>query len=140
MSDYLNHYEATRRNDLYRGPFGPVRRALDKQASKLGQSGRHALFLKRIIDTNDIGLDVERKVLEIGAGDGWAISFKHPKLALHAIDRGNNYEEQFRKEGVAFVSMDVDGARLPYDSETFDLISLNHIIEHISMPRRSSAR
>lgn len=71
-----------------------------------------------------------RKVLEIGTGSGY-MSAHFAKAAgqsgsLSSVDVVDQREV---KEGYAFQL--VDGVKLPFANETFDVVISNHVIEHV---------
>ena len=131
--NYLECYKGTRSIDLYKGSAGFLRRTLDIRARRMLQQNRHALFFKRILDKNNITLYQKIRVLEIGCGDAKSISYSHPNIERHAIDKGETFRVELENRGIKFVCKDVDTAnlKLPYEEGSFDIVLLNHIIEHI---------
>lgn len=129
--DYLIEYQRSGKVDLSVGIGGWVRRRLDRKAVLLGQYDRHALFLPRVFQLAKLGLDKPLVVLEIGCGNGRAISYHHPKIEYIAVDRGTVFEPELKRRGVKFYKADVSTQSLPLDSCSINLIVLNHLIEHI---------
>ncbi len=132
QDNYLKEYERAVSKDLSRGPGGSLRRMLDRKAVRAGQRDRHALFLKRVLGITGIGEGERIKVLEIGCGDGKAISYTSPAVEYYAIDRGGLYRDDLEKRGVRFTEMDVAHSPLPFPERFFDVIMLNHLIEHLA--------
>lgn len=130
-NQYLEEYHKTYSQDLYRGPSGWLRRQLDLQAARSGQDDRHALFLPRVFDL--IGLDSAQplEVLDIGCGDGKMISYAAPNIVYSAVDRGDVYQTSLESRGIRFTMMDIESGPLPYPDNAFDLVMMNHLIEHV---------
>ncbi|MEH3113604.1 class I SAM-dependent methyltransferase [Pedobacter terrae] len=81
-----------------------------------------------------------QKVLEVGAGDGSILHFLnewHFATALYAleiaqsgVDLINDRKLPNLKEAQTF-----DGYKIPYDDNTFDLVILAHVLEHVEHER-----
>lgn len=130
--DYLAEYRRAVSIDLSRGVGGWFRRRLDRKALACGQRDRHALFIPRVLELGDLSLTKAITILEIGCGNGWAISYRHPKVRFIAVDRGSLYRNELEAQGVEFHETDVATELIPVNEGTVDLIILNHLIEHIS--------
>lgn len=130
-NNYLEEYRKTNSRDLYRGLGGWMRRMLDQQAAKSQQADRHSLFMRRVLEVVALEADVPLKVMDIGCGDGKAISFDAPNISYYAIDRGDVYRTRLEARGVDFRVLDVEQNPLPFEDDFFDIVMLNHVIEHI---------
>ena len=132
-NEYLEQYDQQLKQELGKGISGWLRKIMDRRAQAMGQRDRHALFLKRVLEMTGLStINKSIKVLEIGCGNGWAISYFSPNIECYAIDIGNFYGESLKNRGVKFVTLDVNENNLPYQDQVFDLVMLNHVIEHIS--------
>ncbi len=70
-------------------------------------------------------------VCEIGGADGWAISCNSKNIMKKTmIDSDNMYERSLRKAGMNFIHARLGANELKLRSQ-FDLVILNHVIEHI---------
>ena len=130
-SNYLQYYERLLSVGLNRGVSGWLRRRLDRRAQKCGQTGRHALFLPRVFELLNISLKSHRTVLDIGSGNGWAISYQDKQVRYIAVDNSAFYRDDLEARGIEFYEADVGSMPLPVGESSIDLIILNHLIEHI---------
>lgn len=76
-------------------------------------------------------------ILEVGCGDGSLLldlRHRHPQLGLTGMDFSVSAEtkDQFKKHGVELILCRVEDAILK--PETFDLIIMNQLIEHVADP------
>ena len=132
-NEYLEQYDQQLKQELNRGPAGWFRKMIDRRAQAIGQPDRHALFLKRVLELAGLNpINKPIRILEIGCGNGWAISYISTNIEYYAIDRGDFYGESLKNKGVKFLILDVNENNLPYEDRFFDLVMLNHVIEHIS--------
>ena len=130
---YLEHYERTQAPASGHGPSGWLRRALDRRARALGQTDRHALFLRRVLEL--AGLAEERgelRVLDVGCASGLALSYVAPALSAFGVDRDDHYAARLEALGIDFRVADVGAEPLPFEDGFFHLVMLNHIIEHVA--------
>lgn len=130
-NDYLAEYQRINSVPLSRGVKGRLRGLLDRKARRDGQDDRHGLFMPRVLALSGLSLAQPITVLEIGCGNGWAISYRHPSIQYIAMDRGSLLKPELEKRGIAFHEVDVARETLPVDSGSVDLVMLNHLIEHI---------
>jgi 2-polyprenyl-3-methyl-5-hydroxy-6-metoxy-1,4-benzoquinol methylase len=82
-------------------------------------------------------LENQSHVLEIGSGDGSLLldlKSRYPHLELTGIDMvfPESARIQFRNRGIRFIESRIEDVDLP--SETFDLVIMNQIIEHLPDP------
>jgi len=133
INTYLENYRRIVSRDLSRGLGGAVRSYLDAKASRQGQPNRHAFFLKRILDllTPD-SLVSPKNILEVGCGNGWALSYRSSNISCYAVDNGTTFQADLESRGVEYHSLNISSSTLPFSQDYFDLIMLNHVIEHIT--------
>lgn len=130
--DYLAHYERSLSQGPGWGPAGWLRRLMDRQARARGQADRHALFLPRVLELAGLvesGRPLE--ILEVGAGNGWALGYRSPGVRYTAIDRADRFKADLEARGIAFHLLDAGTEALPLADGTVDLVLMNHVIEHI---------
>ncbi|MDR1064505.1 MAG: class I SAM-dependent methyltransferase [Azoarcus sp.] len=130
--NYLADYRESCDVDLSRGLSGYIRNRLDNMAVRKNQPDRHALFLPRVCNLFGLSLEKQLTVMEIGCGNGWAISYQSPKVKYIAIDRGSVFRTDLESRGIEFHEADVETTPLPIANQSVDLILLNHVIEHIA--------
>lgn len=102
---------------------------------RIGLSHRHEYYLYRLVQT--IPASNQVRILEIGAGSGWSLSFDRPNLEKYVIDQDDYYKGQIEDKGCKFLSANIERINisdLPPDFKHFDLIILNHVIEHVHDP------
>ncbi|MCO5337975.1 class I SAM-dependent methyltransferase [Delftia tsuruhatensis] len=70
------------------------------------------------------------KVLEIGTGSGWIANYfgKHSSLQCEVV-AVDIFDNRQIFEGYEYIQ--VQGVKLPFDPENFDLVISNHVIEHV---------
>ncbi|MDR1229443.1 MAG: class I SAM-dependent methyltransferase, partial [Azoarcus sp.] len=132
FDNYLADYRKSCDVDLSRGLSGYLRKRLDNMAVKEKQPNRHALFLPRVYSLFGLSLEKQLTVMEIGCGNGWAISYRNPKIKYIALDRGSVFRTDLESRGIEFHEADVETTPLPVANQSVDLILLNHVIEHIA--------
>lgn len=72
-------------------------------------------------------------VLDIGAGSGRDLSIAKdiaPQAVLNAIEVYPAYADQLRAKGINVSSIDLERNILPFDSESFDVVIANQVLEH----------
>lgn len=130
---YLEQYERHMGSPGYGGPAGWLRRLLDRRAARMGQRDRHALFLHRVLALAGLsGAEGAVRVLEVGCGSGWALTYEAPGVRYAAVDLGDRFAAALRARGIDFHIADAGREPLPFAAGAFDLVLLNHIIEHIA--------
>ncbi|MGV8877527.1 MAG: class I SAM-dependent methyltransferase [Sphingobacteriaceae bacterium] len=80
------------------------------------------------------------KVLEVGAGDGSILSFlDHDDFAseIYALEIAENAVEHIRNRNLKNLkeAKKFDGYHIPYEDDTFDLVILSHVLEHVEYER-----
>lgn len=131
-NEYLAEYDRAIPKDLSRGIGGRLRARLDAKARALGQRDRHALFLPRALEVCGLRADREMTIMEIGCGNGGAISYRHPSIRYVAVDIGPHFREMLERDGIEFIEANVEHDKIARPDASFDLIMLNHLIEHVS--------
>lgn len=80
-----------------------------------------------------------RDVLDLGSGEGEAAVEIH-KLTnanVRCVDVSEVAVQASRKRGFDAHQVDINSERLPFDDETFDLVYLTEVIEHLVRPDRA---
>ncbi|AMW34566.1 class I SAM-dependent methyltransferase [Haematospirillum jordaniae] len=137
MSDYkgyLAYYRSTLSTHKPRLIGGFFRSLLDAKAQKMGQSSRHALFLDRVLSLCSKGNSGDITVLEVGPGDGWALSLHRSGLRRIGIDQGDDFACTLKEKGIEFYRVNIETESLPLEDKTVDVIMMNHVIEHLADP------
>lgn len=137
MSDnkgYLSYYKSTLASRKPRWMGGIFRALLDAKAQKMGQVGRHALFLERVLSLCSKENYREITVLEVGLGDGWALSLNRPGLRRIGIDQSDDLASTLKEKGIEFHRANIESDNLPLEEESVDVIMMNHVIEHLANP------
>ena len=81
-----------------------------------------------------------KKVLEVGAGDGSILKILADQSfapELHAVEISESGVEHIKTRNISNLkSVQIfDGYRLPFDDNSFDLIILSHVLEHVEHER-----
>jgi ubiquinone/menaquinone biosynthesis C-methylase UbiE len=81
-----------------------------------------------------------KKVLEVGAGDGSILKLLSDQgfaSEYHAVEISGSGVEYIKSRGIKDLrSVEVfDGYKLPFDNDSFDLIILSHVLEHVEHER-----
>jgi len=81
-----------------------------------------------------------KKVLEVGAGDGSILKFLSEQNfapEYHAVEISESGVEHIKARNIANLkSVQIfDGYRLPFEDNSFDLIILSHVLEHVEHER-----
>lgn len=141
MSDgadkYLTRYARTGRpgrTGLLASPAALLRERLDLMAQATGQVDRFALFLQRAAQLCGHTIDDHYTVLDLGAADGWALTFNRPGLRRVAIDASDVFARDLAAKEIEFHKCDIATERLPIDTGEADLVMMHHVIEHIRDP------
>lgn len=131
-NEYLAEYDRAIPADLSRGIGGYLRARLDAKARALGQRDRHALFLPRALEVCGMRTEQPLTIMEIGCGNGGAISYKHPSIRYVAVDIGPYFRDALEQDGIEFIEANVEHDKITRPDGSVDLIMLNHLIEHVS--------
>jgi len=81
-----------------------------------------------------------KKVLEVGAGDGSILKYLSDQNfapEYHAVEISDSGVDRIRQRnipGVKSVQL-FDGYRLPFEDNSFDLVILSHVLEHVEHER-----
>ncbi len=78
-----------------------------------------------------IALDRRLSLLDVGCSQGQITQTLAPRFGL--VVGVDFADEEGRREGFHFVR--ADGCRLPLRSGTFDVLLLNHVLEHVRLPQ-----
>lgn len=141
MSDadrYLQHYRRTRgaqRSGWLRQPAAYLRDRLDAKAQALSQADRFALFLPRALELCGVADTGALTVMELGAGDGWALRYARSGIERIAVDASDAFAAELAALGIAFHKRDIGREALPAADGSVALVMMNHVIEHITDPR-----
>jgi SAM-dependent methyltransferase len=130
---YLEHYERTQAPVSERGAAGWLRKRLDRRARAMGQADRHALFLHRVLALAELAARSDDvRVLDVGCASGLALGYRAPNLRAFGVDRDDHYAARLEAAGITFHVADVATEPLPFEDGFFDLVMLNHVIEHVA--------
>jgi len=92
----------------------------------ISRGSSRARFLKRHAQVN--------RVLELGCGSGSNLIFLNhinPHLELHGVDI---QDSDGLPAFVCFRQLDLETGSLPYENDSFDLILMVHVLEHLHNP------
>ena len=104
----------------------------DKRWQKQGQKNRHAYLLQRVLNLANIKLDKCLNVMEIGGGDGTFLTLENDHLVKTLVDIDNYFEGPLTARGIKFAKCDLSSDEPNiFKNDEFDLIAMNHVIEHI---------
>ena len=130
---YLESYEKQRLSNVS-GLRKYFINYLDRKWKSKGQVNRFAYLLQRSLDLT--GLDLEKSnlnVLEIGGGDGVYFTFKKNNINKTIIDIDDHFKDALESQGIKFFQHDLSKKGLfDISDNSFDLIAMNHLIEHIA--------
>lgn len=81
-----------------------------------------------------------KKVLEVGAGDGSILHYLNENNfgeELHALEIAQSGVDQIKKRNLARLKdvQTFDGYKIPYPDDSFDLVILAHVLEHVEHER-----
>jgi SAM-dependent methyltransferase len=80
------------------------------------------------------------KVLDVGAGEGWAMDyFKRNKCDYYAVEAVPNLAESIRERGGKIIGSTIFDDCPDYE-EYFDIIVFRHVIEHLLNPKEALLR
>lgn len=131
---YLEMYGKTFSHAPYKIHVRFFQNLLTRKANSLGYKHRHELFLPRVLSLFKIETNVKLKILEIGIGNGWTMRYNSTNIEKYGIDKGSTFQNELESRNIKFNALDVEKDEFPYDNNFFDIIMLNHVIEHIVNP------
>jgi SAM-dependent methyltransferase len=133
---YLTFYSRVNRirAGILASPATMLRDRLDAKAHQMGHHDRFSLFLPRAATICGLAIDDCHSVMELGAGNGWALRYRKDGLKRIAVDAAANFASEFARDGVEFHAADISRDRLPATDGAIDLIMMNHVIEHVADP------
>lgn len=70
-------------------------------------------------------------LLDIGAGNGEMLYNSRAEKII-VFDRDNYFEEEFYEDGIKFYKLDVSNDLFPLKDNSVDVITINHVIEHLA--------
>ena len=77
-----------------------------------------------------------KKLLDIGSGSGqFLYEMKQFDMKLYGLEPGNFDKESAKKQGLNIKNADLLKARYP--KEYFDIITINHVLEHVPDPAKN---
>ena len=76
------------------------------------------------------------KVLDVGAGSGEDLlnikdRLSSKRVSLYAVETYPPYIEVLRKNGIEVASINIERESLPFSDNSFDLIVVNQVMEHV---------
>jgi methionine biosynthesis protein MetW len=78
-----------------------------------------------------------KNILDIGCGDGAfdkILIKEFPQVVLYGVDISHEAVSICKKEGINAVELDVSNQPLPFDENSFDVVILLDVIEHLINP------
>jgi len=103
---------------------------------ELIEAKRSEICYNLIIDliTNKINRRGRKKILDIGCGDGsFIIKFKK-YCELFGVDISSKANKIAKEAGVDAYKVDVSCEKLPFEDESFDIVYMGDVIEHLLNP------
>jgi 2-polyprenyl-3-methyl-5-hydroxy-6-metoxy-1,4-benzoquinol methylase len=87
----------------------------------------HIFMLEKVLDNISTK---DKKILDIGAGDGYILK-KTKSKNLTALDLSEDNILHLQKNNIETYKLDISSDELPFKNGTFDIIIMNEVIEHI---------
>lgn len=126
--DYLANNPVRRERGLPRRMIVGI---LDKLILDEGMKSHYELYLKHFL--RYVSGDSPVDVCDVGGADGWAISYESDRIrSKTVVDVDDEYKKLLEKKGVSFVKAELGRKKIPLPNASFDLVILNHVIEHVS--------
>ncbi|MCX6709106.1 MAG: class I SAM-dependent methyltransferase [Candidatus Woesearchaeota archaeon] len=122
--EYLKYNLQRKRNSFFRNLIIKI------ICRKRKVYSHYTLYLAHFIDLLKLK-DKKISVCEIGGADGWAISYTNKNVTNKTmIDCDNTYGNLLEKQGINFIHTKLGDGKTEINKK-FDLVILNHVMEHI---------
>lgn len=130
MTGYLQAYEDQHLKNG-RGLRAMFLDHLDRRAQRIGQYNRHSMFLPRVLRNAGLSRQRPLRVLDIGIGNGYTLSYRDPQITKFGVDLSDHFQAELTRHNIELLIANVGKENIPMPDGSFDLIMLNHLIEHI---------
>ncbi len=74
------------------------------------------------------------KIVDIGGANGSYLAYHNKNTERFIIDLDDLYSEELKSKGVHFKKCDLEKDELPFETNSVDLIMMNHVLEHLRDP------
>jgi len=126
IKNYLFRSEKMKKNDFYEREE-VIHEIVEARRSEICYN-----LMKRLITKTCEGR--KKKILDIGCGDGsFIVKFKEDCEAF-GLDISGKAVEVARKAGINAYKVDISCEKTPFEDESFDIIYMGDIIEHLVNP------
>lgn len=103
-----------------------------KNYSKNGNFDNDPRILMMMEELNEfLKKHPDAKILDVGVADGYIYRKITKKYKIFGVDIAENFVKSANENGVRASVCDLEGEKLPYDDDFFDLIVAGETIEHI---------
>ncbi|MDO8529163.1 MAG: methyltransferase domain-containing protein [bacterium] len=93
---------------------------------------RYAWYLERYFKNIK-----DKKILEIGCGDGGVVQFLKDKNEVYALDISKNAMKFLEQKGIKSFLADVSNERIPFDDCSLDAVIALEVVEHLKSPQHA---
>ena len=76
-----------------------------------------------------------KRILEIGCGDGGIVQFLKEKNKVFAVDLSKNGVRFLKKKGIEAYQVDVSNEALPFKNQSLDFVIILETLEHLKSPQ-----